>query len=118
MMGSLGAVIAWRLHEWGALALPVEREVFGSTQPEELARAVDALCRAHLGAAIARYEFFESSSGSVHGVVLTDSRAVVVKGHRAAVSGDYLAAVRVVQAALADAGHPAPRPLVGPVARR
>jgi hypothetical protein len=40
----------------------------------------------------------------------------VVKGHRPAVGHDYLAAVMDVQAALADSGYPAPRPLVGPVA--
>ena len=109
-------MIAARLREWGALDLPVEREVFGSALPEELAAAVDAWCRAHLGAPIERYEFFESSSGSVHGVVLTDGRSVVVKGHRAAVTHDYLAAVMDLQTALADSGYPAPRPLIGPVA--
>jgi Phosphotransferase enzyme family len=41
------------------LDLPVEREVFGCAQPEELADAVDAWCRAHLGAPIERYEVFE-----------------------------------------------------------
>jgi len=115
-MQSRGAVIAGRLREWGALDLPLEREVFGSVQPEALAAAVDAWCRVHLGAAIDHYEFFESSSGSVHGVLLTDGRSVVVKGHRAAVTHDYLAAVIDVQTALADSGYPAPRPLAGPVA--
>lgn len=115
-MGSLGVVIARRVEEWEALDLLVEREVFGTTQPEELAAVVDAWCRVHLCAPIARYEFFESSSGSVHGVALTNGRRVVVKGHRAAVTGGYLTAVTAVQAALADSGYPAPRPLVGPIA--
>jgi hypothetical protein len=115
-MVSRGAVIAARLREWEALDLPVEREVFGTVVPEELAAAVDDWCGVYLGAPIERYEFFESSSGSVHGVVLTDGRAVVVKGHRAAVTREYLAAVGDVQAALAASGYPAPRPLAGPVA--
>jgi aminoglycoside phosphotransferase (APT) family kinase protein len=51
----------------------------------------------------------------VHGVALTDGRAVVVKGHRPAVAAAYLRAVAVVQNALADAAYPAPRPLAGPV---
>ena len=116
-MGSRGAAIAARLDEWGHPDLPVEREVFGSAEPEEIAAAVDAWCRAHLGAGIARYEFFNSSSGSVHGVVLADGRSVVVKGHRRAVSREYLAGVVAVQADLAASGYPAPRPLAGPVAR-
>jgi Phosphotransferase enzyme family len=115
-MESRGAVIAARLREWGALDLPVEREVFGTAVPEEIADAVDAWCRAHLGAPVERYEFFESSSGSVHGVLLTDGRAVVVKGHRAAVSHDFLAAVTAIQSALVESEYPAPRPVAGPVA--
>jgi hypothetical protein len=115
-MESRGAVIAARLREWGALDLPVEREVFGTAVPEEIADAVDAWCRAHLGAPVERYEFFESSSGSVNGVVLTDGRAVVVKGHRAAVSHDFLAAVTAIQSALVESEYPAPRPVAGPVA--
>jgi Ser/Thr protein kinase RdoA (MazF antagonist) len=116
LMESQGAVIAARLHEWGALDLPVERAVFGTARPEDLAAAVDDWCREHLGAPIERYEFFESSSGSVHGVVLRDGRSVVVKGHRSTVTRDYLVAVRDVQAALAASGYPAPSPLAGPVA--
>jgi hypothetical protein len=116
LMEFQGAVIAARIHQWGALDLPVEREVFGTARPEDLAAAVDDWCRVYLGAPIERYEFFESSSGSVHGVVLRDGRSVVVKGHRAAVTHDYLVAVRDVQAALTASGYPAPRPLAGPVA--
>jgi Ser/Thr protein kinase RdoA (MazF antagonist) len=115
-MESPGIVIAARLREWGGLDLPVERGVFGSAQPQELASAVDRWCREHLGAPIERYEFFESSSGSVHGVVLTDGRSVVVKAHRAAVTRDYLDAVIDLQAALGKSGYPAPRPLAGPIA--
>jgi Ser/Thr protein kinase RdoA (MazF antagonist) len=115
-MESPGAVIAARLREWGMLDLPVERAVFGTTGPEDLAAAVDRWCRVYLGAPIERYEFFDSSSGSVHGVILADGRAVVVKGHRAAVTGEYLVAVRNLQAELAASGYPAPAPLAGPVA--
>jgi len=113
-MAGLGAVIAQRLDEWGDHALPLERMLFGSTEPDQIAEAVDAWCRAHLGAAIDHYVFFDSSSGTVHGLALTDGRAVVVKGHRPAVAAAYLRAVAVVQKALADATYPAPRPLAGP----
>jgi hypothetical protein len=114
-MEAPGAVIAARLRDWAALDLPVERDVFGTVVPEELAATVDDWCGAHLGARIDRYVFFDSSSGSVHGVVLTDGRAVAVKGHRSTVTRGYITAVSGVQAALAASGYPAPRPLTGPV---
>jgi Ser/Thr protein kinase RdoA (MazF antagonist) len=117
-MTELGAVIAQRLEQWGAVDLPLERLLFGSTEPDRIAEAVDAWCRAHLGAAIDHYRFFEASSGSVHGVALTDGREVVVKGHRPAVAATYLRAVAVVQKALADAAYPAPQPLAGPLPLR
>ncbi len=114
-MDSLGAVIAERLAAWGIGELPLERMLFGTDEPDLLATIIDAWCCAHLDAGIGRYLFFESSSGSVHGVALTDGRRVVVKGHRPAVTPGYLAAVAHVQGALADAGYPAPRPLLGPI---
>lgn len=72
---------ATRLADLVAYDLPLEREVFGTSQPSAIQSAVDASCRRHLGAGIERYEFFSSSIGSVHGVVLSDGRAVVVKDH-------------------------------------
>ncbi len=75
---------------------------------------MDGWCRAHLGSPIERYRFFDSSSGSVHGVELADGRAVVVKGHRPGVPTDFLRATTAVQRGLARAGFPAPDPLVDP----
>ncbi|MBM3673673.1 MAG: hypothetical protein FJW88_01790 [Actinobacteria bacterium] len=111
-MPGLGDLIAARVAEWGIDDLPLERALFGTAEPDAIAGAVDAWCLAHLGGAIEAYEFFEASSGSVHGVRLTDGRSVVVKGHRASVRRDYLDAVASVQGALATDGFPAPRPLV------
>src|SRR6516164_8922193 len=107
-MAGLGAVIAQRLDEWGDHELPLERMLFGSSDPDRIAEAVDDWCRAHLGAAVDHYLFFDSSSGSVHGLTLTDGRAVVLKAHRPAVAAAYLRAVAVVQKALADGAYPAP----------
>ncbi len=112
---TLGDVIASRLAEWGFDDLPLERALFGRADPANLAAAVDRHCRELLGTGIARYEFFESSSGSVHGVTLTDGRGVVVKGHRPGVTRRYLEVVRAVQRDLARIGFPAPQPLAGPV---
>ena len=114
-MEPLSAVIERRLAAWGFPDLPLERELFAASEPVAIAAAVDAWCRAHLGAGVEEYVFFESSSGSVHGVRLVDGRAVVVKGHRAAASRAFLDAVLAVQAGLASSGYPAPRPLAGPV---
>jgi Ser/Thr protein kinase RdoA (MazF antagonist) len=111
---TLGAVIAEQLRAWGFDDLPLERELFGSVDPENIARSVAAHCRTLLGAEIDHYEFFDSSSGSVHGVTLTDGRRVVVKGHRRTVTRDYLEVVMRLQHDLAANAFPAPRPLAGP----
>ena len=67
-------MIAAQVAAWGGVDLPLERHLFGTTDPDAIAAAVDAFCVEHLGAPIARYRFFDSSSGSVHGVELTDGR--------------------------------------------
>jgi hypothetical protein len=111
---TLGAVIADQLEAWDLDDLPLERELFGSADPEAIAGTVDSHCRALVGAGIDHYEFFDSSSGSVHGVTLTDGRRVVVKGHRQTVARDYLDVVTRLQRELAANGYPAPAPLAGP----
>ena len=111
----LGGVIGATVASWGGIDLPLERELFGTTDPDGIAAAVDGWCRSELGARIARYVFFDASSGSVHGVELTDGRAVVVKGHRPDADVAYLRATTAVQRALAASGFPAPEPLAGPV---
>jgi hypothetical protein len=93
---------------------PLERDVFGTTDPERIATLVDRFCGQRLGARIAGYEFFATSAGSVHGVRLRDRRRVVVKAYRRDIDLGHLAAVQRVQARLADGGFPAPRPLLAP----
>jgi Ser/Thr protein kinase RdoA (MazF antagonist) len=107
-----GEVIRAAVEHWGAVDLPLERAVFGTADPDGVAAAVDAWCRVHLGAPVAAYVFFDSSSGSVHGVRLADARAVVVKVHRPGVSRAYLDALHAAQLAMVELGYPAPRPLV------
>jgi Ser/Thr protein kinase RdoA (MazF antagonist) len=114
-MSGLGTVIAARVAAWGGAALPLEQLVFGSTDPDTIATAVDAWCGEHLGSAIAHYRFFDSSSGSVHGVSLEDGRDVVVKVHRPGLTFAYLSAISATQTALVDHGIPGPRPLVSPI---
>ena len=111
----LGHVIAAQIAEWGGAALPLERIAFGTDEPDAIADAVDTWCRAHLGAAIDHYLFFDSSSGSVHGLHLTDGRDVVVKVHRPGLTFAYLAASHRAQRLLVGHGLPGPRPLVAPI---
>jgi Ser/Thr protein kinase RdoA (MazF antagonist) len=114
----LGGVIRTRLERWGMYDLPLEREVFGSVDPDRIAEAVSQWCLTHLGARIAQYHFFESSSGSVHGVALTDGRDVVVKVHRPGVPRVFLDGLHAVQSEMVGHGCPGPRPLVAPTVAR
>ncbi len=111
----LGRVISARVEAWGGAELPLERLTFGTTEPDAIAAAIDAWCATFLGAGIEQYHFFDSSSGSVHGVRLRDGRDVVVKVHRPDLTLAYLDAISTVQRAFAEHGLPAPRPLTGPV---
>lgn len=92
----------------------LERELFATVDPKAIAEAVDAFCQVRLGAAVRRYEFFATSVGSVHGVLLVDGRRVVIKVNRADVDRDHLLAVQGVQKRLSELGFPSPRPLLGP----
>jgi aminoglycoside phosphotransferase (APT) family kinase protein len=110
-MSNGAAVIAATLDSWDG-AWHLERELFGTVDPQLIADAVDAFCRERLGAGVARYEFFSSGVGSVHGVRLRDGRRAVVKVNRASVDRLHLNAVARLQRHLGDAGFPSPRPLV------
>jgi hypothetical protein len=110
-MSSLGDVIAAALgNERSAL----EQDIFGTDRPDDIAKQVDAFCHARLGSAIANYEFFATSVGSVHGLRLRDGRRIVLKAHRHDIPIEHLVAVQRVQETLSAAGFPAPRPLLPP----
>jgi Ser/Thr protein kinase RdoA (MazF antagonist) len=113
-MGALGAVIAKQIARWETNDLALERLVFGTVDADEIAAIVDRWCREHLDAAIDHYVFFDSSSGSVHGVVLADGRGVVVKMHRPGIARHYIDASVAVQRILVARGVRGPEPLVDP----
>jgi hypothetical protein len=110
---TLSSAIATVLAGWDGEPL-LERDVFGTTDPERIATLVDRFCGRRLGSRIASYEFFATSAGSVHGVLLRDRRRVVVKAYRRGIDLRHLAAVQRVQARLADGGFAAPRPVLAP----
>ncbi len=105
-------VIAEWTSKWSVLF--VEKEVFRTTDPDQIARMIDTFCQTELGSAVADYLFFESSQGAVCGLRLIDGRRVVIKVHKFSRSLDFLNAVVRVQHYLADKGYPCPRPLLGP----
>ena len=111
-MNRLGSVIAAVFEREQGSSFRLERDVFATADPARIAAMVDAFCRLHFGVGVARYEFFASSVGSVHGLRLEDGRRVVVKAHRAGVDTEHLAAVQTAQSRLAAAGFPAPLPIL------
>ena len=87
--------------------MSLETAIFGDEDP---VRAIVAF----LDEEPAETLFVEASVGVVAGFRLRDGRGIVVKVHQPTVSVAYLRSVHAVQAALADAGFPAPRPLGEP----
>jgi Ser/Thr protein kinase RdoA (MazF antagonist) len=111
-MPALGSVIAARQGDPGDDV--VDPAIFGTADPDAIAAAVDAFCVRVLGASVRRYRFFISSIASVHGVVLSDGRDVVVKAHQPPVSPAFLGTVCRIQQALSREGFPAPAVVAGP----
>lgn len=92
----------------------VEPVVFGTTDPEQIARLIDRFCKGELGAAIADYLFYESSIGAVCGLRLLDGRRIVLKVHQPSRSLDFLSAVVRTQRYLVNQGYPCPMPILDP----
>lgn len=92
---------------------PLRLALFGTADPEAVAEFVGEFVTNTLGPVSAAL-FVRATVGLVVGCTLEDARDVVVKVHRWNVTSDRLAAVHQVQSQLADAGFPAPRPLVPP----
>jgi hypothetical protein len=105
-------VIASWIAKWDAHF--VEPVVFGSTDPHQITRLIDAFCQKELDAAVADYLFYESSQGAVCGVCLVDGRRVVLKIHQPSRSIDFLNAIVQVQNYLNDHGYPCTKPLLDP----
>lgn len=108
LAGHITAVIG----EWEDPA--IERAIFGTADPERVARKVHDFCTAHLGAAIAAPLFFASGQGAVFGLRLTDRRRVVLKAHPPEQPLAFLRAVHQIRTHLASSGYPCPPALLGP----
>src|SRR6266550_1927514 len=98
-MSTLGSEIERRIRRGDA---NVERSIFGTSDADAVAKAVDAFCQHHLGRPIATYTFYRSSISSVHGIELDDGRRIVVKAHQPDVSREHLEAMISIQSRLAS----------------
>lgn len=93
----------------------LESEVFGSTDPEEIAARLTALVAEATGRVVDRGCWYRSSVAAVAAVELDDGQIVVVRAYRSGVRREFIDAVVRVQGHVAAAGFPAARPLGGPV---
>lgn len=93
----------------------VDREIFGTSDPNAIAARYARFCAGVLGSAPIGARFYHVSNGCVAGLDLDDGRAVVVKAQRGGRSGGYLSACHDVRRHLVAAGFPCPRPLGDPV---
>ncbi len=93
---------------------PVERAIFGTTDPAAITVEIERFARQELGSPVREPLFFESSVGSVFGLRLGDGREVVIKAHQPNEPLDYLNAVHTVCRHLGESGFPCPRPLLAP----
>ena len=93
----------------------VEPAIFETADPASIAAAIGTHVAVSLGSPVAEAFFYRASVGSVAGLILGDGRRVVLKAHQPGVREARLLAVQEVMTALAGAGFPCPRPLVGPV---
>jgi hypothetical protein len=107
-------VIAAHLRESEPSPAFVELAIYASEDAAVIAATIDRFCREHLGAAVAKGLFHQSSIGSVTGAVLADGRSVVIKAHQPGRSRALLAEIVRIQSHLADRGVFATKPLAGP----
>lgn len=92
----------------------VDLGIHGTDDPQHIAAAIDALCRAALGCGVAEGLFYAVSLGAVAGVRLADGRRVVVKGYQPQTHPLFLREIVRLRNALRDRGLAAPAGLAGP----
>jgi hypothetical protein len=110
----LADIVAQHLAEWGASPAHVELAIYGTDDPNVIAREIDSFCRARLGTGVANGLFHQSSIGSVTGVRLEDGRQVVIKAHQPQRSRAFLEEVVRVQRHLVARGLFSPVVIDGP----
>jgi hypothetical protein len=109
-MDTLAGLIRRSSHAWEP---GVERAIFDTGHPDTIAQRIEDLV-AERFVAVDHALFYRPGAGVVAALALVDGSEIVVKVHRWNVTLERLVAVQRVQALLADAGLPAPRPLMDP----
>ncbi len=107
------SVIAAAIDEWPS---SLEGVLLGTSDPARIVGLLDGFLASALGGELQSVTFYRRGVGAVFGLLLTDSRKVVVKVHRVDLVGDALDGIRTVQRTLADQGLPAPTPIGKPQA--
>ena len=102
----LASVVRAHLQEWDPTPAFVELAIFGSDDPLVVAESINAFCLHNLGAAADGALFYQSSVGSVAGVLLSDGRRVVIKAHQPEVKKQRLAEIVRIQSHLHNNGVP------------
>ena len=108
----LARAIEEHLSEWDEPA--VERAIFGSDDPDEIAQRIDRATTDTLGSPVRDCVFYRTSVGCVAGLTLDDDRRVVMKAHRSRVRRERLEAVQRVLRELNAVSFPCPEALGGP----
>jgi hypothetical protein len=109
-MPSLATLITQASGQWDPA---LERQLFATDHPGAIAGALESFVAERCGP-VGDALFYRPGVGVVAGLRLLNGSEVVVKVHRWNVSLARLQAVQAVQARIADAGLPAPRPLAEP----
>lgn len=92
----------------------VDRAVFGTDDPAQIAALLSDFCASHLGSPVAAARFYKVSVACVAGLDLADGRAVVVKAQQGGRREGYLTACFAFRRLLVSEGFPCPRPLGAP----
>ncbi len=114
-MGAANSIAAAVL-DWDAgwNDMTIERNVFGTTEPQQIASLILHFVRQYLGSAVTQCLFYETSMGCVLGLSLGDGRNVALKAQPPSLQLDRLLPAQRAQTHLADRGFPAPRPILPP----
>ncbi|HEV7897754.1 MAG TPA: hypothetical protein VGP31_07935 [Planosporangium sp.] len=88
----------------------LERRALGTGDLDSAAQRLEECC-ARILAPVEDCLFYRSNVGMVAGLVLADGRRIAAKVHQPSQTRARLATAQRVQAHLADAGYPCPRPL-------
>ena len=100
---------------WGSWDGPVvESVVFGTSDPEAIAAAIESWVSDVLGSRIDSVHDYFASVGVTAVLGLSDGREVAVKVHQPLLTPRYLGAVRALQEHLYRSRFPCPAPIAGP----